>query len=121
SARVTELFRALAAGLTQLHAAGVIAGDLNDGNVLARGAEPYLIDADSMQLAGLPCPVAHERFLDPRLYGIDLSAKPVFDQGSDWYAFAVMLFNSLLYVHPFGGVHTSLPTPQRRAEARHSL
>ncbi|MFT3838390.1 MAG: hypothetical protein QM723_15505 [Myxococcaceae bacterium] len=121
SARVTELFGALAAGLTQLHAAGVIAGDLNDGNVLARGAEPFLIDADSMQLFGLPCPVAHERFLDPRLYGVDLAARPAFDEGSDWYAFAVMLFNSLLYVHPFGGVHTSLPTPQRRAEARHSL
>ncbi len=74
-----------------------------------------------MQFGGYPCPVGHERFLDPRLYGADLSASPRFDDGSDWYAFAVLLFQSLLSVHPFGGTHAKLPTLLRRAEARHSL
>lgn len=121
SAEVIELFRALRRALLALHRAGVIAGDLNDGNVLFAGREVFLIDADSMQVPGHPCPVAHERFLDPRLYGLDLATRPVFDERSDWYAFSVMLFSSLLYVHPYGGAHPTLPTPLRRAEARHSV
>ena len=28
---------------------------------------------------------------------------------SDWYALAVLLFSSLLFVHPYGGAHASFP------------
>lgn len=119
--QVTSLFQALHATLSTLHARGVVVGDLNDGNVLFTGAEPRLIDADSMQFDGLPCPVGHEKYLDPRLYGVDLTQAPRFDAGTDWYAFSVLLFSSLLYVHPFGGMHATLPTALRRAEARHSI
>ncbi|MBX7100287.1 MAG: hypothetical protein K1X89_21400 [Myxococcaceae bacterium] len=115
------LFSALHAVMTELHALQVVVGDCNDGNLLFQGEQPYLIDADSMQLGGLPCPVGHERFLDPRLYGVDLAAAPRFDEGSDWYAFAVLLFQSWLGVHPYGGVHGRLPTLLRRAEAAHSV
>jgi hypothetical protein len=118
---VQKLFARLASILGDVHQAGVVVGDFNDGNVLFRGGEPFLIDADSMQFAGLPCAVGHERFLDPRLYGVDLCAAPRFEPGSDWYSFSVMLFSSLLYVHPFGGVHKQLSTALRRAEARHSV
>lgn len=121
NAEVVALFRKLRAVIESLHAKRVIVGDLNDSNVLFRGDEPYLIDADSMQFGSFPCPVGHERFLDPLLYGKDLAAAPVFTPGSDWYAFAVQLFASLLYVHPFGGTHSKLPTLLRRAEARHSV
>src|SRR5262249_29804232 len=62
-----------------------------------------------------------ERFLDPRLYGVDLARAGGFSPESDWYAFAVMLFASLVYVHPYGGQHAKLPTLLRRAEARHSV
>jgi H/ACA ribonucleoprotein complex subunit 3 len=86
---------------------------------VARG--PYFIDADSMQFGAFPCTVAHERFLDPRFYGRDLTHGGVFSPESDWYAFSVLLFECLLYVHPYGGQHASLPTLLRRAEARHSI
>lgn len=112
-----------------LHARGVVVGDLNEGNVLVDpgaspgatrgvtgGARALLIDADSLHLPGHPCTVAHERFLDPRLYGRDLAAG--FDVESDRYALAVLLFQSLLFVHPYGGVHPAHPTLLRRAEAR---
>jgi hypothetical protein len=118
---VIAIFRKLRATLGELHARGVVVGDLNDGNVLFRGDTPWLIDADSMQYAGFPCVVAHERFLDPRLFGLDLTKGGAFTAGSDWFAFAVMLFASLLYVHPYGGSHPKLPTMLRRAEARHSV
>ncbi len=120
NARVLELFDALRSLLERLHAAQVVVGDLNDGNVLFdRGLA--LIDADSMQYAGLPCIVGHERTLAPELYGVDLTRAPAFTAATDAYAWNVLLFSSLLYVHPYGGVHPKLPTLLRRAEARHSI
>jgi hypothetical protein len=118
---VTALFLGMHGVLERIHAAGVFVGDLNDGNVLFRATGCWFIDADSMQFGHHPCVVGHERFLDPRLFGVDLAARPAFDRGSDWYAFAVMLFASLLYVHPFGGIHPRYPTLLRRAEARASV
>ena len=129
NARVVALYRKLADVLTRLHGTGIVFGDLNDANVLFRprpdgaGADEqvFLIDADSVQFGAFPCVVAHERYLDPRLYGRDLSAAPLFTPNTDWYALAVMAFSSLLYVHPYGGILDALPTMLRRAEARHSV
>jgi hypothetical protein len=119
--QVVRIFARLHRTLSDLHARGMVVGDLNDGNVLFTGETPWLIDADSMQVGTHGCPVAHESFLDPRLYGVDLTTAAVFTPETDWYAFAVLLFRSLLYVHPYGGVHPTLPTMLRRAEARHSV
>ncbi len=111
----------------QLHARGVVVGDLNDGNVLVLPPErsaPWqalLVDADSMQLPGHPCVVAHERFLDPRLYGVDLAKTPLLSRATDAYALAVLLFGALACVHPFGGTHPTFTTLLRRAEARVSV
>lgn len=125
SAEVLRIWRELSAAIAQLHARGLVVGDLNDGNVVltheTAGWTPWLIDADSMQLPGHPCVVAHERFLDPRLYGVDLARTCALSKESDWYALAVLAFASLLFVHPFGGTHPSHPTMLRRAEARHSV
>jgi hypothetical protein len=128
---VLGVIEALSCAVDALHARGVVVGDLNEGNVLvdlgaapgvakgvrgSRVARALLIDADSLHLPGHPCTVAHERFLDPRLYGQDLAAG--FDTASDRYALAVLLFQSLLFVHPYGGVHPAHPTLLRRAQAR---
>lgn len=121
-ARVLAVFRALVADVAALHRAGIVVGDLNDGNVIVTAPaydRPWLIDADSMQLPAHPCAVAHERTLDPRLYGVELAGR--LDPASDWYALAVLLFASLVYVHPFGGAHPDHPTLLRRAEARCSV
>lgn len=115
--RVLRIFGRFAEGLAELHRAGVVVGDLNDGNVLVTGDRVRFIDVDSMQFGRFPCPVAHERYLDPRLYGADLSRTPSFGPDNDWYSFWVLLFSSLMYVHPFGGVHPTVPTLLRRAEA----
>ena len=124
---VLAVFGELASTVAELHARGVVVGDLNDGNVVLTAPtphdpwQPWFIDADSMQFAGFPCTVAHERFLDPRLYGVDLEQTGALSRESDFYALAVMLFTSLLFVHPYGGAHASYPTLLRRAEARHSI
>lgn len=123
---ILAVLRALARVVAELHARGVVVGDLNDGNValapLPRGGfEPCLIDADSMQYARFACRVAHERFLDPRLYGVDLATTAALSRASDLYALAVLAFSTLVFVHPFGGAHPSFPTLLRRAEARCSV
>lgn len=127
AADVLTVFGELASTVAELHARGVVVGDLNDGNVVLTAPtphdpwQPWFIDADSMQFAGFPCTVAHERFLDPRLYGVDLEHTRALSRESDFYALAVMLFTSLLFVHPYGGAHASFPTLLRRAEGRHSI
>lgn len=107
--------------LQGIHRAGVVVGDFNDLNVLFKGLQSYFIDADSMQFAGLPCVVATERFLDPSLFGQDFAGSPVFTTASDNYALAVMIFQSLLYVHPYGGIHKGYKTLLRRAESNISV
>ncbi len=129
NAAVLRLFRELSETVERMHLRGIVVGDLNDGNVLttppastkASDWTPWLIDADSMQFGHHRCVVAHERFLDPRLYGVDLARVTALSRESDWYALAVLLFGSLLYVHPFGGSHPSHATMLRRAEARCSV
>jgi hypothetical protein len=120
-AGVTAWLVALGRALEALHRAGVV-GDLNDGNVLGAAAgAPYLIDADSYQFGAHACTVAHERFLDPRLYGVDLERTRALSAETDWYAYAVLAFSVLLCVHPSGGARPSLGALMRRAEARVSV
>ncbi len=121
-AQVVRVLLALRVLVEAVHQAGVVIGDFNDLNVLVDGDTPALIDLDSAQLGGWACPMFTDRFVDPRLLGpcapalaasrpgLDL-ARP-HDVGSDWFAFAVMAFRSLVGVHPYGGVHRP-PAPAR--------
>ncbi len=54
--QVGAFFRTLAQGLSALHAAKVVVGDLNDGNVLVprRGAVPHRRRLDAVRRAALP-------------------------------------------------------------------
>jgi len=96
---------ALHDAIAGLHRARVVVGDCNDLNVLVEGRRVHLIDVDSYQFANFACPMFSERFVDPRL--CDATTLPVrpHDEASDWFAFAVMAFRSLLGVGPWGGVH----------------
>ena len=108
---VMEIFLDGHQALEKIHAEGLVVGDLNDLNVLFRGNEMLWIDVDAWQFGAFAL-----EFLDPALYGIDLSKKPVFKDAHDWYSFAVMLFRSLLLVHPYGGVHKQYKSLQKRAK-----
>jgi hypothetical protein len=108
-AALLSLHEALAA----LHRARVIVGDCNDLNVLVDARRVHLIDVDSYQYAGFPCTMFSERFLDPRLCARELVPLRPHDEDSDWFAFAVMAFRSLLGVGPWGGVLAGCPGTQR--------
>lgn len=118
-ADVLTLFKRFHRVLGGLHKQSVIVGDLNDGNELISVAphDLRIIDVDSLQFSGYPCTVAAPRFLDPRLFGADLS-KGLFSEETDWYAFACLFFQSTLCVLPYGGMHPKYRTYLRRAENR---
>ena len=119
---VIILFRLINQILRGIHGCKVVVGDLNDGNIQVNNqGSVWFIDTDSMQVNGYPCIVAHEKYLDPLLYGIDLSKVSALTEQTDIYALAVMLFTSLLTVHPYGGNHVKYPTMLRRAEAGYSI
>ncbi len=103
---VTKIFQGLHSTVSEIHKLGVVIGDFNDLNVLVLGNEAYIIDADSFQFGKYPCLVFTQRFIDPLCCSPKalVLAKP-YTSGSDWYAFSVMLMQSLLYVDPYGGVY----------------
>jgi hypothetical protein len=119
--QVLEVFRDLHATVTQIHRAGVVIGDFTDLNVLVQGASAHVIDADSFQFGPFPCRLFSQRFVDPLL--CDPAAdRPLLvrahNPDSDWYAYAVMLLTSLLYVDPYGGIVLPQHTPRVPAAAR---
>lgn len=105
---VTNLFRDLHETVLKIHQANVTIGDFNDLNLLVSQNQVNLIDADSFQFKQFLCQVFTARFVDPILCDRSVN-QPIlnspYNPESDWYAFTVMLMQSLLYVDPYGGVY----------------
>lgn len=108
SSHITPIFLDLYPTVTALHQAQIVIGDFNDLNVLILNNEAYLIDADSFQYGPYPCTVYTARFVDPLLcnpHATSLELMKPHNPNSDWYAFTVMLFQTLLFTDPYGGVY----------------
>lgn len=118
---VVAALLALHDAIAGLHRAGVVIGDCNDLNVLVDGRRVHLIDVDSYQFGGYACSMFSERFVDPRLCDPPqlVPVRP-HDRDSDWFAFAVMAFRTLLGVGPWGGVAKAVAAGSR-ALRRHSV
>lgn len=90
------------------HSASFVFGDFNDLNVLVRGIEAFVIDADSGQFGPFLSPMFTTTFVDPLICDPHASSmvmvKPHGPE-TDWYAYLIMLMRSLLYVGPYGGVY----------------
>ena len=111
-----KFFQNLHKIVSQIHQTQVVIGDFNDLNILIKAQQPYLIDADSFQYGGYLCPVYTDRFVDPLLCD-PKATQPIptqpHNRTSDWYAFTLMLMQSLLFVDPYGGVYKP-KNPQAR-------
>lgn len=106
---IVGIFQNLLKTVRKTHSGNVVIGDFNDLNVLVNSQnQVFLIDADSFQFGGFYSSVFTDRFVDPLLCTCVnnrmILTKP-HNKESDWYAFCVMLFQSLLYINPFGGVY----------------
>lgn len=100
--------------LEQLHRAGILLGDINPRNILVRTDCPQdpaimVVDCDSCQIDGYPCPVGTPLHTSPALYKRLKTANPSYgtflrtDQDED-FALAVLLFELLmLNQSPYSG------------------
>jgi len=79
-----------------LHQNGIVLGDLNPGNILlVSPTEVYLVDTDSYQVDGFPCPVGMPNFIAPELQfqNFRYFLRTV---GHDNFAIATLLFMLML-------------------------
>lgn len=106
--RVGRIFLDLHGTVEAVHRSGAVIGDFNDLNVLVRGDAAFVIDADSFQFGAYLARMFTARFLDPLLAdpaAAGLTLVQPYREHSDWYAYAVMLLQSFLFVGPYGGVY----------------
>ncbi len=97
-----------------IHGAGALVVDLHEGNVLIDGSgAPVLVDTSSWQLPGFGATALQDAVRDRHATG--------FDEGTDWFAFAVTVAQLLLGVHPYRGTHPTLATIDERMRARVSV
>lgn len=83
-------------------------GDFNPFNVLVSNKRSFLIDADAMPYGGFDAPSFTANYVDPLICDphqkIQKKVKP-HSRDTDWYAFAMLFFEVLMYTHPYTGVY----------------
>ena len=115
--RITNIFKRFLKTLKLMHEKNVIIGDLNDLNIMYNRYDVFFIDADSYQFDNFHCTVGTEMFLDPNLYSIDLSSVFKYEKNTDYFSYSVMLFRSLFFMSPYGGIHKKYNTYIKRGQA----
>lgn len=101
---VLYIIAKLGSDLGKLHSAGIIVGDISDYNFQMNGKCDYFIDVDSWGIEGKVSPDAYtELFTCPDSYAPDGSIN--FSKENEYYNFAVLAFNMLTRIHPFGGTY----------------
>jgi serine/threonine protein kinase len=80
-----------------LHSLNVLVGDINPMNLLVGGdgSDVFIVDMDSFQVEGFPCPVGTVNFSPPRLQKKDFSSL-LRTQEDELFAVATMLFMILV-------------------------
>lgn len=101
---VLQIITNLGVDLGKLHSAGIIVGDVSDYNFQMNGKCDYFIDVDSWGIEGKYTPDTYtELFTCPDSYVSNGSIK--FSKENENYNFAVLAFNMLTRIHPFGGTY----------------
>lgn len=127
---IVTIFQDIHSSVRQIHEKGVVLGDFNDLNVLVRQEKEqhgvYLIDADSYQFGGFLCRTFTETFVDPLLCdpaGDSLVLIKAHNEMSDWYAYTIMLMQTLLCLArgPYGGVHKPKDRTKRVSDRQRPL
>lgn len=101
-ADLVELCHTIMQKIAFLHSKNILLGDINANNVLvASPGEVYLVDTDSYQVEGYPCPVGKDMFTAPEIMGrnyADFLRTP----GHERFSTAVLLFMVLMLgKHPY--------------------
>lgn len=101
---VLQIITDLGKDLGKLHSTGIIVGDVSDYNFQINGKCDYFIDVDSWGVEGKYTPDAYtELFTCPDSYSSSGSIN--FSMENENYNFAILAFNMLTRIHPFGGTY----------------
>jgi H/ACA ribonucleoprotein complex subunit 3 len=117
---IKDIFIHLHETLKALHSKKVIVGDFNDLNILVKNKQVYMIDTDSYQFGNFISTMYTEKFVDPLLCDVVAKGNDSLwtmtrshTYHGDWYAFCALLFKSLLFVDPYGGVYKPKDSTKR--------
>jgi len=114
--QIMSIFHQLQNHIIALHQNQIVIGDLNDLNILVKGTDVYMIDTDSYQFGKFMSHTFTQTFLDPMIakeHNGQLWMNKPYEATSDWYAYAVMLMQALIYVGPYGGIYAP-KDPQKK-------
>ena len=101
---VLELMVDAGKTITAFHKSGGLIGDYNDYNIMMKGNKSFFIDVDSWGISDTLKPDAYtETFMDPK--AMRSNGSVVFSLEAEHYNFAVLSFNMLTRLHPFGGTY----------------
>lgn len=112
-----KLVRKMQDGVDAVHKAGILLVDLNEMNFLVSRdfATPFFIDVDSYQTQHYPATAIMPSVRDWQVQGTD------FNEGSDWFSFAIVTFQMLVGIHPYKGKHPTLKGLEERMRGNVSV
>lgn len=80
-----------------LHENGILIGDINGSNILIASPSDFnIVDTDSFQIEGFPCPVGTEDFTAPEIQGKNYG-EFLRSEGNENFAIATLLFRMLMF------------------------
>jgi len=96
-----DLVRFMQQTVSQIHKEKCLIVDMNEMNfLLDKGLKiPYFIDVDSWQTPSFKATALMESVRDRLVKG------NTFNEGSDWFSFAVVAFQIYIGIHPYKGMH----------------
>jgi hypothetical protein len=114
--RAFELVLKLRQGMENVHRAGVLIVDVNVMNFLVNASfdDVFFIDVDSYQTRHYPATA-----ILPSVR--DWHCSNGFDEGSDWFSFAVLSFQLLTGLHPYKGKHAGVRSLEERIQQNLSV
>ena len=104
---LTRLCANIAKTFSDMHAHGILMGDINQNNILVNcknssGDDFRIIDCDSFQIGPYPCPVGTDEFTSPKIYIREKTDRPQYGTflrkvEDDEYALASLLFRIFMF------------------------
>ena len=106
--KVVPLVQLLQKGVAFVHSRGILIVDLNEMNFLVdpRFQHVYFIDVDSYQTPSFGATALMDSVRDRHAAS--------WNEGTDWFSFAVVSFQMFLGIHPYKGKHPALKTLDER-------
>jgi serine/threonine protein kinase len=105
-----EIVKKLQDIVKHCHDNKIIICDLNEMNVLLDDSfnEVYLIDVDSVKTPSYPATALMDSIRDRH------AAPKIFNEGTDWFSFAIISFLTFIGIHPYKGKHPSIKDMDER-------